>query len=78
MVNTKKPNRKRPEYKEDRNRFIIFLMKVHGWTPTEVKYNLELEWGIKMFRQRISEINKLYSHLYTKSSFKGYVPPEKL
>lgn len=77
-MNTKKPNRKRSDYDEVRNRLIVFLVKVHGWEPIDVKEALAAEYGQHITRQRVRTIYNLYSHLYTKSSFKGYKPPEKL
>ena len=77
-MNTKKPLRKRPEDKEDQNKLIVYLKKVHNWDYIDIKQMLEREWGIKITRQRVRTIYRLYSKLYTKKSFKSYEAPGAL
>ena len=77
-MNLKKPVRQAHNYNEVRNKLVVFLMKVHGWSDGNVKAIFELDYGHKISRTRVGQIYKDYKNRYTVKSFSSYSVPEKL
>lgn len=74
-----KPVKQAHNYKEDRNRLIVFLMKCRGWSAGEVQKDaLARQYGHKISRIRVGQIYEAYKRKYTVRSFKNYEAPESL
>lgn len=77
-MNLKKPVRQSKGFKDERNKFIVWLIKVRKWKPIWVTETLEAEYNHKISKQRVSQIFGDYKKLYPRSIYKNYNIPDKI
>lgn len=72
------PTKSRHNYREERNKLVVFLMKLKGWSAGNVKEVFELDYGHKISRVRVGQIFEAYKKNYPRSIYKNYNIPDKI
>lgn len=69
----------RNNYRGVRNKLIVWLMKVKGWSAGEVQKDaLERNYGHKISRVRVGQIFEAYKKMYPRHIYKNYTAPDTL
>lgn len=74
----KRRKKTRPEYNEKRNRLIVFLVKMRGWSYGEIQLALAMQYQHVITRARVQQIYGTYKKKYPKRIFKNYEAPDYL
>ena len=73
-----RPVREVHNKREQRNKLVVYLHKMKGWSFQDIAESFKSEWGEDYSRQNYINIYKRDSRKYPKRVFEGYMIPKNI